>query len=303
MKTHILYSLKMKYIVVAVMIILAAGAGCKSVQKVQTGIDSQKQQLTAMLAPIDSLERKLEDKRQKGELDEKTDSIVSAYIAKVKDSISNRLKKFDAISDLNDPGNKKTAIEYLNSVKESYRKELENILFFDELFDASTFSRLSTAAFFAPGQYMLSDTTYQKAKTIMDQLIGDALQFSSKYPSKKLHAMFVVTGFADEESIAPGSELYQSLSTSLNVAAPSRKLLNRELSSRRAAAIKDIMAKEYYLLGKDNKNKHLAANFLGLGKGEELPDRVTDYKPVDERRRVVLLYWSMLPELDNEGGK
>ena len=131
----------------------------------------------------------------------------------------------------------------------------------------------------------------------MDQIIGDAIKFSNKYASRKLKAMFIVMGYADEEAILPGSELYQSLARSVSASSPDRKQLNRELSSRRATAIKDILERQYFLLN-SKPSSNLTANFLAIGKGEALPAAsISDYKPIDERRRVVLLYWSMVPEL------
>lgn len=270
-------------------------AGCRSERSIQNKMNAQRIQLENMLKPIDSLDKKRAEKLAKGELDDKTDSIARAYIARLKDSIAIRLQRFDALSN-NVGDNKKAAIAYLNSVKDSYKKELDNILFFDDLFDASTFSRLNTAAFFAPGQYLPEEATYKKAQTIMDQILGDAMAFSKRYKKRTLKAMFIVTGYADEEAIAPGSELYRSLAAS--VSNTDRKVLNRELSARRATAIKDILEKEYYTLNKDSQTRNLTASFLSLGKGEALPQgNITDYKPIDERRRVVLLYWSMVPEL------
>jgi hypothetical protein len=282
----------MKNLIFFVCVILT---GCSSVKSIKSDMTSQRLRLENMLAPIDSLDKKRAEKLKNGQLDEKTDSIARAYIARLKDSIASRLQRFDALSD-NIGADKRAAVAYLNAVKDSYKKELDNILFFDDLFDASTFSRLNTAAFFAPGQYMPEEATYNKAKTIMDQIVGDALKFSTRYTRRKLKAMFIVTGYADEEAIAPGSELYQSLAAS--VSNPDRKVLNRELSARRATAIKDILEKEYYQLNKDNQSRNLSTTFLSIGKGEALPGgEITDYKAIDERRRVVLLYWSMVPEL------
>jgi Outer membrane protein and related peptidoglycan-associated (lipo)proteins len=270
-------------------------SSCNTVRSVKSNMDARRVQLENMLNPIDSLDRKRAEKLEKGELDEKTDSIVRAYIARLKDSIAIRLQRFDVLaSNLGD--NKKAAIAYLNSVKDAYKKELDNILFFDDLFDASTFSRLNTAAFFAPGEYLPEETTYTRAKAIMDQILDDAMTFANRYKKKKLQAMFVVTGYADEEAILPGSSLYESLVAS--VSNTDRKVLNRELSTRRATAIRDILKKEYYLLDKKHQAKNLTANFLAIGKGEALPQaNIKDYKAIDERRRVVLMYWSMVPEL------
>jgi hypothetical protein len=286
-----------------IIVLFAALAGCTGNRKLQTlkrDIERQQQELRAMLKPIEELNRKREAKWLSGALDEHTDSITLKYIQQLKDSIASRLQRFDALYDTkNLHNNKKEAIAYLNKVKSSYKKELENVLFLDDLFDASTFSRLNTAAFFSSGEYFLSDTTYQKAGLIMNQIVQDACRFSVRYPSRKLKALFVVTGYADEEAIAPGTELFKSLANSVGANdAIKRKQLNAELSTRRATFIKDVLTREFYIYNKANPTPNLSASFIALGKGEELPrGLIRDYQPIDERRRVVLLYWSILPEL------
>lgn len=285
------------YIVIAS--VLLTGCLGRNVQIVYKDIEVQRRQMKGMLMTIDSLDQKREEKRKKGELDEKTDSIAAKYIRQLKDSISSRLARYEVLSDNKTlRSNKKAAIAYLNTVKGLYKNELENIIFFDDLFNTTTFSRLNTAAFFAPGQYQLDDAAALKAKVIMGDIIGDAWRFSNKYASRKLKAMFIVMGYADEEAIIEGSELHQSLVTGTSGIPAGRKQLNKELSSRRAASIKNILKKEYELLSNNNLSSNLSVDFLAIGKGEELPrGLITDYKPVDERRRVVLLYWSILPEL------
>lgn len=240
------------YIIIVTSVILTGCLG-RNLQTVNKDIESQRQLLTEMRNSIDALDKKREEKRKRNELDEKTDSVVANYIRQLNDSIASRLNQYDALSDNKTlRRNKKSALAYLNTAKESYKNELENILFFDDLFDASTFSRLNTAAFFAAGKYLLEDSASVKARAIMDDIIRDAQQFSSKYPSRKLRAMFVVTGYADEEDIVPGSELYQNLIAGTSTVSPARQQLNKELSSRRAASIKDILRKEYDLISKSN---------------------------------------------------
>ena len=285
----------MKAYIILVAGVLLTGCLSRNVQTVYREIESQRPLLKGMTSSIDALDKKRQEKLKRNELDEKTDSAVANYIRQLKDSIASRLNRYDALSDNKTlRRNKKSALADLNAAKESYKNALENIQFLDDLLDASTFSRLNTTAFFAPGKYLLGDSASGNARTIMGDIIRTAQQFSSKYTSRKLRATFVVTGYADEEDIVPGSELYQSLVAGTSTVSPARQQLNKELSSRRAESIKNILSKEYEVISKSN----LSATFLALGKGEEYPGGlITDYKPVDERRRVVLLYWSILPEL------
>jgi outer membrane protein OmpA-like peptidoglycan-associated protein len=284
---------------VGICIIIGGCASSRSIRGVNKDLALQKEQQIELMKPIEALDKKREEKWLKGELDEKTDSISRNYIRQLKDSIESRLNRFNVLGDKEFlRTNKKEAMVYLNSVGALYKKELENLLIFDDLFSTTTFSRLNTAAFFAPGKYQLNDSSITKARLMMDEIIKDAQGFSSKYNSKKLKAMFIVMGYADEEDIATGSDLYKDLATSISSSSPERKQLNAELSTRRAVSIKNILKSEYELLSARTAASNLSVDFLAMGKGEQLPGGDNkDYRSVDERRRVVLLYWSIVPEL------
>jgi outer membrane protein OmpA-like peptidoglycan-associated protein len=295
-----LNNLKMKTCAIVFACVLFMGcAGTRSLKSINNDLDLQRKEQADLMKSVEELDKKRQEKWQKGEIDEKTDSISRAYIKDLKDSIETRLNRFNIMADRQSlKKKKKEAIAYLNNVKGSYKKELENIIIFDDLFSTTTFNRLNTAAFFAPGRYQLDASSTAKAKLIMDQIIKDAQAFSSKYNSRKLKAMFIVLGYADEESIAEGTELYKDLVSNISSPSPERRQLNQELSSRRAASIKNVLKGEYESLTAGNAASNISSDFLAMGKGEQLPGGdIKDYQPVDDRRRVVLLYWSIVPEL------
>ena len=188
---------------------------------------------------------------------------------------------------------------YLNIVKQNYGNELNNIVFLDDLFKTSTFNRLNTAAFFGPGEYQLTDSAAERAANVMQSIVQDAFKFSVKYNDRKLKAMFIVLGYADEQEIGSGTELYNELITDMSTKNPDRKQLNTELSNRRASSINSVLKTKYHSVFPAKDNYLFSSSFIATGKGEALPDgNFKDLQPIDERRRVVLLYWSILPDLN-----
>ena len=79
---------------------------------------------------------------------------------------------------------------------------------------------------------------------------------------------------------------------------PSSADLNRELSRLRAEA----MSAALHQLYEQRKSRFLNPALLEavdikIGMGEAFPNpRITDYQTDDERRRIVLFYWSVLPK-------
>ncbi len=247
---------------------------------------------------INTLDSERVDKIASGQLDPMIDSVTRVYIKKLKDTVNAALNHYNAIlNDKSKLGNQKATRKYLKSIQKQYDWELKNIVFLDDLFKASTFNRLNTTAFFAPGEYRISDTS--TAKVIIQEIIKKAHDFSIRHADRKMKAMFIVLGYADEQEIGKGSDLYNELVSSTGTHMPDRKRLNTELSNRRAASIKNILREQYRIGFADNKNKTFSTSFIATGKGEELPQgKIKNYQPIDERRRIVLLYWSILPDLN-----
>jgi hypothetical protein len=267
---------------------------------IKTGIVYEEQRLEQLTHKIDSLDSKRMAKLNAGLLDEITDSVTKVYIKRLKDSVNARLNHFNAIvSDSKNRQTQKENLAYLSNIKRQYDMELNDILFLDDLFKASTFNRLNTAAFFEPGEYLLTDSSSRQARLIMQKIMNDANEFSLKYADRKLKAMFIILGYADEAEFSGGTSLYKLLTQSTGMDMSDRKHLNTELSNKRAASIKKLLQEEYNLQFSYKKKYLFSASFIATGKGEMVPPgSFKNYKPVDERRRVVLLYWSILPDKD-----
>jgi hypothetical protein len=261
-------------------------------------MEQQKSEQTALLQKLDSIDAKRISKRNSGELDEVTDSVTYRYIKQLRDSIQVRIQQYEAIASEGYKNNKQNrkAHEYFTYVSSLYKADLQNALFFDELLAANTFAKLNTAVFFGSGQYKVENNT--TAEKMLGSVTDEVLNFAAKHADRELHASFIVLGYADEENFTSGSELYKDLTKNISSELPDRVRLNIEMSNRRASSITGILRDQYRLQRSKYPVTNLSSAFFSIGKGEQLPaGKITDYKPIDERRRVVLIYWSVLPKM------
>jgi hypothetical protein len=291
----------MKRNLTVVAFVLLALTSCVSNRKansLQRQIDQQKSEQTALLQKLDSIDARRISKRNSGELDEVTDSVTYRYIKQLRDSIESRIQQYEAIASTGYKNKRKNrkAQEYFSHVSTLYKADLENVLFFDELLAANTFAKLNTAVFFGSGQYKVESNT--EAEKMLGSVTDEVLSFAAKHSDRELHASFIVLGYADEENFTSGSELYKDLEKNVATTLPSRVQLNVEMSNRRANSITSILRDQYRLQRSKYPINNLSSSFFSIGKGEQLPaGAITDYKPIDERRRVVLIYWSVLPKM------
>ncbi len=291
----------MKRIISVGFIAMALFTSCvsnKKTQSIKAETDRQKRNDIALLQRLDSIESKSRTKFANGELDDKTDSTIHSYIKELRDSIRSRMQHYDALASTG--FKRKREIErakaYYNYVSGLYKADLENIVFFDELLAANTFAKLNTAVFFAPGEYRVSDNA--TAENLLRDVVNAVLDFSAKHSQYNLYASFVIVGYADEQDYVPNSPLYKDLASKIATTSPSRVQMNIEMSNRRANAITGIIRTQYRLNRSNYPNSNLLTSFFSIGKGEQLPaGNITDYKPIDERRRIVLIYWSVLPRM------
>jgi hypothetical protein len=154
------------------------------------------------------------------------------------------------------------------------------------------------AAFFGPGKYRIPEEKYDIASTGFIPLCDSLVRFSNKYDSLPSTATLVVNGFADGAGYDETAEIFQTLLNYLKKENPSKKELNTALSALRANQISQLLetllkARSMQISDPD-KTKFF---FYGFGQGETYPSKkITDYTEDDERRRVVLIYWIVLPD-------
>ncbi|MFT3902220.1 MAG: hypothetical protein QM727_03565 [Niabella sp.] len=170
----------------------------------------------------------------------------------------------------------------------------------DESISLNTLKLFNFAAFFDPGVFKVPESAVGAIEKYFASIIDSVAELSNKYADIPHTAKFVLVGYADAAAIAPGSVLYKQLSDILQHPEPSREELNRVLSDLRARELLHslgiVVNKN---LSKFNNDSKLKVVYVGYGRGEAYPSKtITDYKSIDDRRRIVLCYWAILPTVE-----
>lgn len=168
----------------------------------------------------------------------------------------------------------------------------------DDVLNRAKLNLFSSAAFFAPGEFKIMDENIALITTSFMPIIDSLMAFNNKYAAIAREVTLAIYGYADGTAISAPSELASFLLEKMGKQSASNQELNKELSRLRADELNTAMME---LL------KMRMVSFLGIdkltmanivkGNGEQYPNpNIKDYAVDDERRRIVLLYWSVLPE-------
>jgi outer membrane protein OmpA-like peptidoglycan-associated protein len=240
----------------------------------------------------------------------KVDTSTSAIVDK---RLSNFKKKFDSINveikylgkQLNSPTEFKnnftlikTKILLIDSVvnkKAAGREYVMNMIL--EGVSTPKPSLFNLAAFFGPGGYKIPEDKKKLAIQYFSPIIDSLTKFSNKYETVYRNARIIVNGYSDATNISSGSALYKTLAGYLNKTNPTKAELNAALSALRAEEIANFLLKRLKETAYTFKSvdKITFENALA-GYGEKLPDAsIHNYKTNDDRRRIVIAFWSVLP--------
>lgn len=153
------------------------------------------------------------------------------------------------------------------------------------------------AAFFGPGGYIIPESKIYIAKKYFSPIIDSLVKFSNHYATVLREAIITVNGYADGSNIGKGSKLYNTLVAKLDIPNPEKQDLNKALSALRAEKIAIFLTQ---LLRERfpefNQNNKIVFESHETGKGETIPDpKIIDYKLNDDRRRIVIIFWNVLP--------
>lgn len=134
-------------------------------------------------------------------------------------------------------------------------------------------------------------------KKYFSPIIDSLVKFSNNYVAVIRTATITINGYADGTNIGKGSKLYNTLATYLSNTNPDKGALNAALSALRAEKISILLTqllKERFPDFKLITKVVFESNESGMG--EKLPDaKIVNYKLNDERRRIVVIFWNVLP--------
>jgi hypothetical protein len=185
----------------------------------------------------------------------------------------------------------------LDSFNVARKKREEVYSMLSEAVTISTYKPFSLAAFFAPGVYKVPESATNSIKSNFTPVIDSVSNVANKYTGIEREIKIVFVGYSDAEPVVESSSLYKNIVRILHNEHPSHEEMNLLLSAFRAKEV--LMSIKYLLNSQVYKFKdfnHLKISYTSYGKGEEYPSpTITNYKLADERRRIVLGYWTVLP--------
>lgn len=274
---------------------------------VQTTVKAAKQNLLEeselLKETFKKRDRALGDERIDTTINNRVNMRLQHYIAEM-DSINNEIIVLE--NTLNDRkafrknynDSIATKLAKLEIRKKENELRLKRFRMLNEALDISRQNPFDLAAFFGSGKYTIPPDKYKKAVGMFAPAIDSLIIFSNKYADVPRTSTLVVNGFADGQAIDTSSALYETLLNYLGKSNASRRELNHALSELRAAEISKLMEQ---LLEKKKTafaNHHtIDFNFYGYGQGETYPSKkISNYREDDERRRIVLVYWSVFPD-------
>lgn len=182
---------------------------------------------------------------------------------------------------------------YKDSVKRVRRLEM-----IDEGLNIAEQHLFNLAAFFGPGKYEIPADKHSEAEKSFSPILDSFANFYTKFKDVDRFATLIVVGFADGTGFNKESATYKTLTALLNDSLATKEVINGKLSQLRAKNIANFMEVIFSQKIPDYKAVQKADFiFLESGKGESYPSKkITDYTPNDERRRIVLLFWNILPK-------
>jgi hypothetical protein len=250
-----------------------------------------------VLEEIAKAENANKNKLDSKEIDEKSSQSIGTYLDSIKTVTQNHINDNAVVasgkvshSNINSVANK--VKELLNEAKNN----LGNVELINDLLGTNTFTRINLSSLFGPGEFTPDENFISSKKPLFEPVVDSILKFAGKFPNKKLTASIIVLGYADAGQINPSSSLAKKLVISAGNNEASSAELNKELSRLRASAIADLMK----MISDEKKaGKPEYSNFfvetIAQGRGEELPEASIKYTANDKRRRIVKVYWIVLP--------
>jgi len=279
-------------------LILAACVSQKKVVAAWEDLRSKETQLNANEKALNDLNEQIKKKAERNEIDDTTAVRIQRFVGVSKAEID-KLEAQNAILEGKttiDKSDWATIRKNLELTNELLKSTADKLAMINDLLNRTLVIKIDEDIIFEPGKYKVSAAAAQTISKIFDPAANEIESFVKKYPGVDLSVVINANGFADGTSIAEGTSLYKDIRAGIKIPNPTNKDLNKELSRLRAEEAMGLFKKYFDTRFQPGRNlKSILYTFEG--KGEELPNpKISDYKIDDERRRVVLLYWSVFPE-------
>ncbi len=256
---------------------------------------------------LDSVAGMASSRLESGKIDKNIDSLVVKVLNKYKTQLESAKKEATQVESLltNTELFRKEyksfvlpALDSLNKINERYDERLKLYLMVEDGLKISNFQLFDIAAFFGPGKYTIPDNKRELALISFAPIVDSMIIFSNKYNSIPRKATLVLLGFADGMGFADEGQLIDTLKGMIGKQEVTNEELNQKLSELRALELSKQLETVFYQKISSFVNfDKLKIEFIRLGKGEVFPlPYIKDYMVDDDRRRIVLCYWAVLPD-------
>jgi outer membrane protein OmpA-like peptidoglycan-associated protein len=294
------------YILIALPVLFISCIGNKKLSQAKEQLADVKQQHDAELEQLKTVDKKTADKLSEGKIDSNIKAIIEKRVAglqTVNDSVQTKIDSLEKLLTSKKEARKnykKIIIPMLDSLQQAnskYGERLTVYMMVQDALDVSDFKLFDLAAFFGPGKYAIPEDKIELAGQSFSPIIDSLLQFSNKYKDVPKTATLLILGFADGAGFDPASELHSTLLSLIGKTEATKQELNFKLSELRAKELITQLTSMYVKKVGISTDDRLKVVYLGQGKGEEYPlPTIKDYQEDDERRRIVLCYWVVLPD-------
>lgn len=271
--------------------------GCAP-KKTIDGIKNDQRELLRRVSQRATIaEIRAEDKVRTGEMD-------STIFVTVK-SVTSEIKQEVRTAELQIEKARMNTVSQVEAVifeqNKTVRCLISDLSALEDYLNRKIISEFQSTDFFPSGDYSITGGEIAQVKRKLSPATDELVDFALKYAKSKISLTITISGYADEQPIANGTNLYNKLSTALGEQSPTRESLNRQLSQFRADAIGEVV--EQMLQEKKTASPDLAdirTEVFKQGRGEEVPPRVLEPKRNDPRRRIVTLQWAIIPQRSGE---
>ncbi len=288
-------------IVIAAFIIASCSSSKRAaLAKVVAAAKTAQQNDAAMLEVMQQKKaEKIEEEKVDAAIAEKINNRLTGYKTQL-DSFSTAVNFIDASIKSGKIYRKsksqiKIQLKLLQNYTSNANLRLRRFKMIDEGLDIADKKLYKLAAFFGGGKYEIPAEKFELAAQAFAPVLDSVANFYNNYNDVERMATITVLGFADGTGFNKEGETYKKLQALLNDSAATKEMMNMKVSELRAKTIADLL--EVVLAKKITGYKEIDFEYLENGRGEAFPSKkVNDYLVDDERRRVVLLFWSILPK-------
>ncbi len=258
-----------------------------------------------LLAISEELDNKTGEKLLEGNIADSDAELIKEKITTIKERATQREQAINQIdffqknvyTRIANNGNLRSVENRLAGSMAEVLKDAKEYEIINEALDLSNLFHFKKSAFFSPGKYLVPYDIRPMAKEVFMPIVDTIISFANRYPDNKFNAKIVTYGYADESPTPKGSELYNDMCMRLKMDDLSPNQINSYLSFLRAQDIADVISQNL----DENQDRFIAPKNIKIvilkeGRSTELPDGLQEYEVKDENRRVVKVYWNMLPQ-------